>query len=146
GWRIATHAIGDRAVAAVLDAYELARDGDLTAMAAAGPRIEHASLLSADLIARMAAGGGAGCIQPSVGVTAARPGDPAPQPRRRGLASRWVALAAAGVPVVAGSAYPIETLDPVAGLARLVGSRSERDGLGSAAAAPPRSRPPRWPR
>ncbi len=54
GWRIATHAIGDRAVAAVLDGYELAWDGDRAAMAAARPRIEHASLLSADLIARMA--------------------------------------------------------------------------------------------
>jgi predicted amidohydrolase YtcJ len=51
GWRIATHAIGDRAVAAVLDGYELAWDGDRAALAAARPRIEHASLLSADLMA-----------------------------------------------------------------------------------------------
>ena len=36
GWRIATHAIGDRAVGAVLDAYELAWGGDRGAIAAAG--------------------------------------------------------------------------------------------------------------
>jgi predicted amidohydrolase YtcJ len=46
GWRIATHAIGDRAVQSVLDAYELVWDGDRAAIAAAQPRIEHASLLS----------------------------------------------------------------------------------------------------
>jgi predicted amidohydrolase YtcJ len=40
GWRIATHAIGDRAVRTVLDAYDLAWDGDPAAMAAAAPRID----------------------------------------------------------------------------------------------------------
>jgi predicted amidohydrolase YtcJ len=140
GWRIATHAIGDRAVAAVLDAYELAWDGDLAAMAAAAPRIEHASLLPEDLIARMAAGGVTACIQPSFAVTDAAQVDLALQPGRRALAYPWVSLSAAGVPVVAGSDYPIETLDPLAGLARLVSGRSERDGLGSAETAPPRSR------
>ena len=39
GWRIATHAIGDLAVQTVLDAYELAFDGDHAAIAAAAPRI-----------------------------------------------------------------------------------------------------------
>jgi predicted amidohydrolase YtcJ len=140
GWRIATHAIGDRAVAAVLDAYELAWGGDLAAMAAARPRIEHASLLSADLIARMAAGGVTACIQPSFAVTDAAQVDLALAPDRIELAYPWVALTAAGVPVVAGSDYPIETLDPLAGLARLVSGRSARDGLGATATAPPRSR------
>ncbi len=35
GWCIATHAIGDRGIVTVLDAYELARRGDLSAIAAA---------------------------------------------------------------------------------------------------------------
>jgi predicted amidohydrolase YtcJ len=140
GWRIATHAIGDRAVAAVLDGYELAWDGDLRAMAAARPRIEHASLLSAELIARMAAGGVTACIQPSFAVTDAAQVDLALPLSRRDLAYPWAALAAAGVAVVAGSDYPIEALEPLAGLARLVAGRSERAGFGSAGAAPPRSR------
>jgi predicted amidohydrolase YtcJ len=140
GWRIATHAIGDRAVAAVLDGYELAWDGDRAAMAAARPRIEHASLLSGELIARMAEAGVTACIQPSFAVTDDPQLGPALGPGRDELAYPWAALGAAGVPVVAGSDYPVETLDPLAGLARLIRGRSDRPGLGSPATAPPRSR------
>ncbi len=120
GWRIATHAIGDRAVAAVLDGYDLAWDGDAAAIAAAAPRIEHASLLSAELMARMAAAGVTACIQPSFAVTDAPQVPLALQPDRQALAYPWPDLLAAGVPVLAGSDFPIETLDPLAGLAGLV--------------------------
>jgi predicted amidohydrolase YtcJ len=140
GWRIATHAIGDRAVAAVLDGYELAWDGDRTAMAAARPRIEHASLLSAEVIARMADAGVTACIQPSFAVTDDPQLQPALGPGREELAYPWAELAAAGVPIVAGSDYPVETLDPLAGLARLISGRSDRPGFGSPATAPVRSR------
>jgi predicted amidohydrolase YtcJ len=142
GWRIATHAIGDRAVAAVLDGYELAWGGDLAAMAAAGPRIEHASLLSAELIARLAAAGVTACIQPSFAVTDAEQVPLALGSGRAPLAYPWAALAAAGVPVVAGSDYPVEVLEPLVGLARLVSGRSDRAGFGTAGAAPPPSRLP----
>jgi predicted amidohydrolase YtcJ len=140
GWRIATHAIGDRAVAAVLDGYDLAWDGDLAAMAAARPRIEHASLLSAELMAAMAAAGVTACIQPSFAVTDSAQLDPALGPGRRELAYPWTALAAAGVTVLAGSDYPIEVLEPLVGLARLVAGRSERGGFDAAGSAPPWSR------
>jgi predicted amidohydrolase YtcJ len=140
GWRIATHAIGDRAVAAVLDGYDLAWDGDHAAIAAARPRIEHASLLSAELIARMAAAGVTACIHPSFAVTDEPQVAPALGPGRDELAYPWAALAAARVDVVAGSDYPVETLDPLAGLARLIRGRSDRAGFGSPATAPPRSR------
>jgi predicted amidohydrolase YtcJ len=140
GWRIATHAIGDRAVAAVLDGYDLAWAGDLAAMAAARPRVEHASLLSAELIARMAATGVTACIQPSFAVTDSAQVQLALRPEQRELAYPWAALTAAGVPVVSGSDYPIEALEPLVGLARLVRGRSERAGFGSAGEAPARSR------
>jgi predicted amidohydrolase YtcJ len=140
GWRIATHAIGDRAVAAVLDGYDLAWGGDLAAQAAARPRIEHASLLSAELIARMAAAGVTACIQPSFAVTDSAQLAPALGPDRRELAYPWADLAAAGVAVLAGSDYPIEVLEPLVGLARLVRGRSERGGFDAEGAAPPRSR------
>jgi predicted amidohydrolase YtcJ len=140
GWRIATHAIGDRAVAAVLNGYELAWDGDRAAMAAARPRIEHASLLSAELMARMAEAGVTACIQPSFAVTDAAQLEPALGPRRRALAYPWAPLLAAGVSVVAGSDYPVEVLDPLVGLARLVGGRSGRGGFASAGAVPAQSR------
>jgi predicted amidohydrolase YtcJ len=140
GWRIATHAIGDRAVAAVLDGYELAWDGDRTAMAAARPRVEHASLLSAELMARMAETGVTACIQPSFAVTDAAQLEPALGPGRRALAYPWAALLGAGVSVVAGSDYPVETIDPLVGLARLASGGSGRGGFATAGTAPAPSR------
>ena len=140
GWRIATHAIGDRAVAAVLDGYDLAWSGDRSAMAAAAPRIEHASLLSAELIARMAECGVTACIQPSFAATDAGLPVPALGDDRQELAYPWEALLASGVSVIAGSDYPVEVLEPLVGLARLVSGRSGRDGFDAAGTAPPRSR------
>ena len=116
GWRIATHAIGDRAIEAVLDGYEKVF-GD--ACRAAAPRIEHAQVLRPDLIARMAEMGVVACIQPSFAVSdranaEAALGDGWPD------AYRWDRLLAAGVHVITGSDFPIETLDPLTGLRRLV--------------------------
>lgn len=70
GWQIATHAIGDRAVAEVLSGYETAaREGaDRRANAETEPdrrhRIEHAMLLSGDLIARIRRAGVVAVLQP----------------------------------------------------------------------------------
>jgi predicted amidohydrolase YtcJ len=139
GWRIATHAIGDRAVQAVLDAYDLAFDRDQAAMAAAAPRIEHASVLSGDLIARMAAGGVTACIQPSFAVTDASMLEPALGPLRSESAYPYAAMAGAGVRMLAGSDYPIEVLEPMVGLARLSGGRSDRDGFATSRSAPARA-------
>ncbi len=140
GWRIATHAIGDRAIAAVLDAYETVWGHDPAAIAAAAPRIEHASIQSGDTIARMAALGVVACIQPSFAVT-----DAPEIPRELGAGRQadaypWAALAAAGVRLLAGSDYPIEVQEPLVGLARLVSGRSERAGFRTAACAPAGSR------
>jgi predicted amidohydrolase YtcJ len=136
GWRIATHAIGDRAAQVVLDAYDLAWDGDQAAIAAAAPRIEHASVLSADLIARMAAGGVVACIQPSFAVTDAAQLGPALGPGRVARAYPYAVMAAAGVPMLAGTDYPIEVLEPLVGLARLAFGRSLRPGFTTADGAP----------
>jgi predicted amidohydrolase YtcJ len=117
GWTIATHAIGDRAIEAVLDAYEAVYGAD---SAAAAPRIEHAQVLRPDLITRMVDLGVVVCIQPSFAVSdaaAARralPGDLLEH------AYRWDELLAAGVRVVAGADHPIEDLEPLRGLQRLV--------------------------
>lgn len=136
GWRVATHAIGDRAAQVVLDAYDLAWDGDRAAIAAAAPRIEHASVLSPDLIARMAASGVVACIQPSFAVTDASQLGPALGPARASRAYPYTAMTAAGVPMLAGTDYPIEVLEPLVGLARLAAGRSDRPGFGTADAAP----------
>lgn len=134
GWRVATHAIGDRAVAAVLDAYDIAFDRDAAEVAKAAPRIEHASVLPAELIARMADSGVVACIQPSFAVTDAGELSPALGSERAGRAYPWTELARRGVALLAGTDYPIEVLDPLPSLARLVNGQSERPGFTSGAA------------
>ena len=116
GWTIATHAIGDRAIDAVLDAYDLIFGSDCPA---AAPRIEHAQVLRPDLMARMAAMGVVACIQPcfassDVPAVEAGLGDGWPS------AYKWGDLLRAGAPVLAGSDFPIEPLDPEVGLAKLI--------------------------
>lgn len=119
GFTVATHAIGDRAIEAALDAYERVFGSDC---AAAAPRIEHAQLLRPDLIERIASMGVVICIQPSFAVSDA----PA---REAGLGDRWPVaygwnnLLTAGVRVIAGSDFPIETLSPLSNLQRLVTGR-----------------------
>jgi predicted amidohydrolase YtcJ len=142
GWRIATHAIGDRAVATVLDAYEMAWGGDRAALAAAAPRIEHASVQSAELTARMAETGTVACLQPSFAVTDTEHVRQALAPEHRDAAYPWAALAAAGVRMLAGTDFPIEVLEPLPSLARLVLGRSRRAGFDTAGCAPQTSRLP----
>ncbi len=142
GWRIATHAIGDLAVQTVLDAYELAWGGDRRAIASAEPRIEHAAMLSGDVMARMADLGVRACIQPSFAVTDASQIVPALGTERAELAYPWARLAAAGAGMLAGTDYPIEVIEPLVGLARLVSGRSERPGFGTDDTAPEQSRLP----
>ncbi len=93
GWCIATHAIGDRGIVTVLDAYELARRGDLSAIAAAAPRIEHASLQSRELTTRIAESGVVACIQPSFVVTDVGHVRTALGPARQDAAYPWQGLA-----------------------------------------------------
>jgi predicted amidohydrolase YtcJ len=137
GWRVATHAIGDRAVEAVLDAYELAWGGDRRGLAAAAPRIEHGSVLSSELISRIAELGVAVCIQPSFAVTDAPEVPVALGEDRSVVAYPWASLAAMGGRLLAGTDYPIEVVEPLVSLARLVSGRSSRSGFeteGTAAA------------
>jgi predicted amidohydrolase YtcJ len=142
GWRIATHAIGDRAVQTVLDAYSLAFDDDAGAIAAAAPRIEHASVLSAELIDRMADTGVVACIQPSFAVTDAAELGPALGPERAARAYPWAQLAQAGVAMLAGTDYPIEVLEPLPSLARLARGESRRPGFVTTSSAPAQARLP----
>ncbi len=122
GWTIATHAIGDRAIEAVLDGYDQLFGSDC---AAAAPRIEHAQVLRPDLIRRMADMGVVVCIQPGFAVSDA-------DTARRGLgterweeAYRWDALLDAGVRVITGSDAPIESARPLVGLQRLATGADE---------------------
>lgn len=113
GWTVATHAIGDRAIASVLDAYEKVYGSDC---AAAAPRVEHAQVLSSDLVTRMAELGVVVCIQPGAAVADLPDARRALGDRAEG-AYRWDELVGAGVRVLTGS--DTEPLSPLVGLERL---------------------------
>lgn len=117
GWGLATHAIGDRAIETVLDAYESVYGG-AAGVRSAAPRIEHAQVLRPELIERMSALGVVACIQPCFAASDAESIALA-LAGRFPSAYRWDLLLAAGVTLIAGSDFPIETLDPTIGLERL---------------------------
>jgi predicted amidohydrolase YtcJ len=114
GWQIATHAIGDAAVGAVLDAYE--------ATLAERPRpdhrhrVDHAMVLPPDLVARMAALGVTAVVQPEFvawagDVYRARLG-----PDRAARLLPYAELLAAGVPVAFSSDRPVVGGAPLDGV------------------------------
>ncbi|MEL7977639.1 amidohydrolase family protein [Isoptericola sp. F-RaC21] len=116
GLRCAIHAIGDRANALALDAFE-----------ASGARgsVEHAQLLRADDVARFAALGVTASVQPEHAMDDR---DVAEElwPGRTARAFPLAELRAAGVPLTLGSDAPVAPLDPWTALAAAV-TRS-RDG------------------
>jgi predicted amidohydrolase YtcJ len=113
GWTVATHAIGDRAIAEVVDAYERVYGSDC---ASAAPRLEHAQVLTPELIRRVADLGVVACIQPGAAV-ADLPDARRALGARADAAYRWDELVAAGGRVITGS--DTEPLTPLAGLQRL---------------------------
>jgi predicted amidohydrolase YtcJ len=134
----AFHAIGDGAVAAVLDGLDLvgSRLG-IDAIRHARHRIEHAELLDAGLIARMVHHGVHASVQPAfdaawggpVGMYAARLG------RKRALAANpFSRLAGVGVPLAFGSDSPVTALDPWGGVRAAVAHRNPVSRLPMAAA------------
>ena len=116
GWKIATHAIGDRAIEAVLDAYENVYGAEC---AAAAPRIENAQVLTPHLMERMAHLGVVACIQPGFAHSDAASARAGLGPARLEHAYQWDQLLDAGVRVITGSDYPIEALSPLDGLQKL---------------------------
>jgi predicted amidohydrolase YtcJ len=113
GSRVAVHAIGDLANAAVLDLFE-----DLLERGAAPEslRVEHASVLADEDVERFAATGITASVQPAF-----LPSETAWLEKRLGprlrQAYRWRTLAEAGVPLAGGSDCPVEPPSPLWGMA-----------------------------
>ena len=118
-WSIATHAIGDRAIATVLDAYEKVWGRDC---ASAAPRIEHAQFLTPELVKRIAELGVVVCVQPGAALTDLTDARRAVGERSE-TAYRWDLLLDAGVRVLTGS--DTEPLAPLLGLERLTSGPNE---------------------
>ena len=111
GWAVATHAIGDAGVAAVLDAYAAAPAPPGTAH-----RIEHAMLLDEDLVARLAASGVTAVVQPEFLAWAgptyrARLGE-----ERAARLLPFAALLEAGIPMPFSSDRPVVPGAPLDGV------------------------------
>jgi predicted amidohydrolase YtcJ len=138
GLQAGFHAIGDAALTAVLDGVgAAAEEVGLEAVRAARHRVEHAEMLDADGVARMAAYGLVASVQPAFdarwggehGMYAERLG----AERARGL-NPYAALAAAGVAVALGSDAPVTPLDPWGTLRAAVLHRTPGSGLSARAA------------
>ncbi len=111
---VAIHAIGDLANDRVLDLYQ-----ELDRAEAGSLRIEHASVLRPASVERMARLGVTASVQPSfitseVDWLRKRLGS------RTALAYPLAALAEAGVPLLGGSDAPVESPDPLAGIAAAI--------------------------
>ena len=113
GFQVATHAIGDRANRATLDAYETAQ-GESPAVKDPRFRIEHAQVLDAADIPRF---GKLGVLASMQGIHC--PSDRPWAPRRLGDARiaegayAWRKLLDAGARILNGTDAPVEDLDPI---------------------------------
>ena len=116
GWPcVAIHAIGDEAVHNVIDSYEAVRK--LPEASEVIFRLEHAQMVRDEDLERMAHSRIVACVQPTHCIS-----DASMAERRLGLercrwSYRWRSLIDAGVHIGAGSDFPIESPDPLAGMA-----------------------------
>lgn len=117
GGTVAIHAIGDRANAAVLDLFESLEGGWADP---ARFRVEHASVLSEELVARFAELGVTASVQPAFIASEVDWLEQRLGPER----TRWTyplrSLVDAGVPLVAGSDSPVEDPNPWPAIAAAV--------------------------
>lgn len=116
GFAVATHAIGDGANRLTLDAYQQLRNKYSDALL----RVEHAQIVHPDDVPRFATLG----VLPSMQSTHCT-SDAAMAEQRLGLercsyAYGWQNLRRTGVPILAGSDFPIESPDPIAGIRAFV--------------------------
>ena len=116
GFQCATHAIGDRAIAAALDAYR-----DAGARGTGPHRVEHLETLRDAELARLAREGVAASMQP---LHAEGLDEPGPftwrdnlQPEQVANGFRWADIRRSGAILSLGSDWPVVSADPRLGLA-----------------------------
>ena len=126
GWQVATHAIGDKGNALVLDAYAAARKA---VPEARDPRlrIEHAQVVRKEDVRRFAELGVIASMQPSHASDDMRWADARLGPGRVDGAYAWRWFADAGVPLAFGSDFPVEIVNPFWGIYAAI-TRQDAEG------------------
>jgi predicted amidohydrolase YtcJ len=116
GVQAAFHAIGDAALAVVVEALTaVAADLGVPALASAGHRVEHAVMADADVVAAFARFGTSVSVQPAFDAHWGGPGglyESRLGPDRLRGTHPFAALAAAGVPLAFGSDTPVTPFAP----------------------------------
>ncbi len=123
GGQLAVHAIGDRAVREVLDAFAALPEG---ATAARRPRVEHAQNIDPTDMLRLESLGAVASMQPThctsdMGWVEDRLG-----PDRLVGAYAWRTLSDLGVPLAFGSDAPVESENPLPGIWAAISRRDTR--------------------
>jgi predicted amidohydrolase YtcJ len=126
GWQVATHAIGDKGNALVLDAYAAARKA---VPEASDPRlrVEHAQVVRKEDIRRFAELGAIASMQPSHASDDMRWADARLGPNRVDGAYAWRWFADARIPLAFGSDFPVEVVNPFWGLYAAI-TRQDAEG------------------
>lgn len=114
GWQVATHAIGDRGNALVLDAYAAALKA-VPEKKDARLRVEHAQVVRKEDVSRFAALGLIASMQPSHASDDMRWADARLGPGRVQGAYAWRWFLDAEVPMAFGSDFPVEVVNPFYG-------------------------------
>ena len=116
GFQCATHAIGDRAIAAALDAYR-----DAAARGTGPHRVEHLETLRDEELRRLAPEGVAASMQPLHAMGLDEPGPYTwrdnLQPAQIENGFRWADIRRSGAILSLGSDWPVVSADPRPGLA-----------------------------
>ena len=138
GIRTGFHAIGDAAAVAVADGLdEAARRVGAGAVRATGCRLEHAELVPAEALARLAGHGVTAGVQPAFATTWAVPGGMYQRRLGAGRAAGidpWAGLAAAGLALALGSDAPVTPLAGWSGVRDAVSHPVRASALGARAA------------
>lgn len=116
GYAIATHAIGDGANRLVLDAYQQLRTDYTEALL----RIEHAQIVHPDDVPRFSELNVIPTVQSTHCTSDAAMAVERLGPERCAYAYGWKSLLDTGRPLLGGSDFPIESVDPLLGLRAFV--------------------------
>ncbi len=125
GFQVAVHAIGDRSIRMVLDAYESAQEGGPSPLR---NRVEHVQIVAPGDFARFSELGVIASIQGVFATSDMNMAEDRVGPIRIKGSYAWRRLLDSGARVANGSDFPVELPNPFHGLYATV-TRQDRDGL-----------------